>query len=88
MTPNQNFDGNAGPSFRRGHARPDPETTNVEDPEVLPPMAPAQPRGGADVCVGPVRFDRNTTLNSPAFWLLTGLAGGIGLMVWLDSRKR
>ena len=71
---------------RRGAGCPPGEGMAGEGPaaaefEVLPPMARADP----SLTIGRVSFNRDTTLNSPCFWLLGGLAIG-AFACWYMTR--
>lgn len=57
----------------------------VSEAEVLPQYLPEAPPGGA-LAIGPVRFDRATTLESPCFWVLVG-GVSVGVLVYLMMRE-
>lgn len=79
MEMNENF-------RRRGTGCPPGQAAagDAIEPEVLPPMAREH---SPTLMVGRVGFNRDTTLNSPCFWLLAGV--GIGaIAVWYMTRDR
>lgn len=78
MEANRNFP-------RRGAGCPPGAESEVPDLEVLPPMSPRNDNG--QISIGRVAFNRDTTFNSPCFWLLLGIGIG-GLVVWQVAKRR